>query len=203
MLCFGDWANGTNGTPDNTNLYVNVQQGELNLSRSTIAGSAAVYGITNVSPGATLYLLAAAATSVGGDGQILPSGSVLNMNGTMDLYYNNCTINTLTGTGTVTASATGHDFTAVLTLGASNGSCEFDGTILNGTAQTLFLGKTGTGILTLTNSANIYNGGTAIDGGTLQITNGHALGFGGTFLLNKSCAARRPAAAGWTWTDRR
>ena len=157
---------------DNTNLYVNVQQGTVDLDHFQQAGTAAVYGITNVSVGAKLTDQAASSTGAGGDGEIAPGGSVLSMNGTMDLVYNNMTINTLTGSGLVTASG-GGTYTPVLTLGSNNGTCEFDGVIQNGSVKSVSLVWESTGTLTLTGS-NTYIGDTTISAGVLQLGTGNA-----------------------------
>ncbi|MCE9554484.1 MAG: autotransporter-associated beta strand repeat-containing protein, partial [Planctomycetes bacterium] len=69
-------------------------------------------------------------------------------------------------TGIVTNSATG---TWTLTVGADNSSSTFRGKLTNSSNKPLALKKTGTGALTLYNTANDYQGDTTVNGGTLKL----------------------------------
>ena len=90
--------------------------------------------------------------------------------GTLDLAGFSEGFDALTGSGTVTDSASGT--TSTLTLGTFNGSGTFSGTIQNGSG-TIALKKVGNGTLTLANS-NSFSGGTTISAGVLQVGSGGA-----------------------------
>jgi autotransporter-associated beta strand protein len=64
-----------------------------------------------------------------------------------------------------------------ITLGTSDGSGTFSGTLSDGGTGAVSLIKTGTGIQTFSGE-NTYTGGTTISVGTLQVSNGKALGTG-------------------------
>ncbi|MGD0651249.1 MAG: autotransporter-associated beta strand repeat-containing protein [Verrucomicrobiia bacterium] len=106
-------------------------------------------------------------------------GSVI-LVGTLDMAGKTNSINGLSGTGTVNSSVAG---TPVLTVGIDGSSSIFSGVVQN-TAGTLALVKTGAGTFTLTGS-NTYSGGTTLSGGQLNIGNASALGAAsGTFTIN-------------------
>ena len=73
-----------------------------------------------------------------------------------------------------------------LSVGYNNASTTYAG-VLSGPGS---LTKVGSGMLTLTGS-NVYTGGTTVSGGTLQVVNGNALGFGGPTSRARPCGARR------------
>ena len=87
-------------------------------------------------------------------------------NGLLDLAGFTETINGLSGDGTVDNTAG----TGSLTVGANNVTSTFNGVIQN-TAGTLALTKTGTGTLTL-GGANTYTGATQVSAGTLALGGG-------------------------------
>ena len=155
-----------------------------------LSGNNSYAGDTTVNAGATLRL---------GASNVLPSGTGkgnLVLNGVLDMWGSNLTLNGLSGSGTIT------DYTQLtvpdpltdvtLTVGGNNASSTFSGVIQNGglatanapaTANALVavsLVKTGTGTLTLTGN-NPYTGATTIQQGTLQVGNGGTTGTIGSF----------------------
>jgi fibronectin-binding autotransporter adhesin len=123
------------------------------------------------------------------------SSGILELNGFSDTI-NGLTSNGAVGVGTVQNTSTG---TSVLAIGANNQTGTFNGLITDGGAgKTLGITKTGTGQLTLGDSANAYIGGTIVNGGTLQlsasagatnsdigkITGALTVNTGGTFDMN-------------------
>ena len=123
----------------------------------------------------------------------LPTDTVLtlgeatgNTNGKLDLNSFNQTIAGLTtlGTGTaniVTNSAAGTG-TNTLTVNndttTSNANYTFNGSIQDGATAHTALVKTGDHALILTGNNNTYSGGTTVNGGTLEVNNTGALGYG-------------------------
>ena len=131
----------------------------------TLSGANTYTGTTTVSAG-TLQLGAA---------NVIPDGAGtgnVSVTGTLDLNGFNETINGLSGAGTVdnTAAAT----TPTLTVGNNDATSTFSGVIQN-TAGTLAITKTGAGTLTLS-GANTYDGATQVAAGTLIASNASALG---------------------------
>src|SRR5439155_470670 len=130
----------------------------------TLSGANTYSGNTTVSAG-TLKLGAA---------NVIPDGTGkgnVSVSGTLDLNALSETINGLTGAGTIDTVAGG---TPTLTAGNNNQSSTFSGVIQN-TAGTLALTKTGSGTLTLT-AANTYGGSTTVNAGVLNIQNAAAMG---------------------------
>ena len=89
-----------------------------------------------------------------------------------------------------------------MTLGCTNNSGAFGGTIANGTSDTLALVKTGSGLQILSGT-NTYSGGTTISGGTLSIGADNNIGntSGGLTLANGGAllaTATFPTARGVT-----
>ena len=156
----GVWTTSGNGDNGSTGMVVN--QGTLNLNKTSTSGTHAVGG-----PGLTVNNSATARlTGTGGD-QIYDGASVtVAAGGLFDLDGNSETIANLYGNGVVDNTATGT--TATLTLG--NGSCTFSGILRNsGAGAGLALVKAGTGTLTLSGN-NTYSGGTVISGsGTIAL----------------------------------
>jgi autotransporter-associated beta strand protein len=156
----GTWT--TSGNGDNGSTGIIVNQGTVNLNKSSSSGAHAVGG-----PGLTVNNGGLAKiTGTGGD-QIYDGATVtLASGGTFDLNGNSETFAILSGGGSVvdnTAAGT----SVTLTLG--NGSSTFSGSLQNsGTGATLGLVKSGTGTLTLS-GANSYTGGTTIGNGTVAL----------------------------------
>ncbi|MEI7733309.1 MAG: autotransporter-associated beta strand repeat-containing protein, partial [Verrucomicrobiota bacterium] len=163
------------GTVDNVNLKVHVKEGKLVLNKSAGgSGYRAVYGITGVSPGATIEY----GNTAYGD-QIYDSGNfvVLNMNGLFDFKGASDGFNNMTGTGLVTNSAVGT--TTYMTNGA-NGSGSMttvnigDGIGFGGGTVALVKGGGGNSLVLTGNNA--YHGRTYINSGVLMIDSDTRLG---------------------------
>jgi autotransporter-associated beta strand protein len=162
-------------------------------------------GLTKAGPGtlalagANLYsgdTMVAAGTLQLGAANTIPDGAGkgdLVLTGTFDLNNSSETVNGLTGTGTVDKSAAG---AATLTVGANDASSTFDGIIQN-TGGTLGLTKTGAGTLTLTN-AQTYTGNTSINGGTLVLPTGAAIGTASSGQVQVNGATLRLAGGSLT-----
>jgi autotransporter-associated beta strand protein len=142
----------------------------------TLSGANTYGGATTVSAG-TLKLGAA---------NVIPDGASkgnVSVTGTLDLNTYSETINGLSGGGTVDTVAGG---TPTLTVGNNNQTSSFSG-VIQDTAGTLALTKTGSGVLTLS-GANAYAGATTISGGTLALgasnvlPNGSAVSIGAATL---------------------
>lgn len=156
----GTWT--TSGNGDNGSTGIIVNQGTVNLNKSSNSGTHAVGG-----PGLTVNSGSLAKiTGTGGD-QIYDGATVtLAAGSTLDLNGNNETIGNLTGAGgVVDNSAAGTS--ATLTI--STGSSVFGGSLQNsGAGAYLGLVKSGSGTLTLSGT-NSYTGGTTVASGTLAL----------------------------------
>ena len=128
---------------------VTVQQGTLILS-----GPANAYSGNTIVAAGIIQLGAANA---------IPSGSSVNVGGTLNLAGFTDTIGGLSGGGTVD----GTSGSPTLTVGGNNSGGTFSGVIKN-TAGTLSLVKTGAGAETLSGT-NTYSGNTTISNGTLLV----------------------------------
>jgi fibronectin-binding autotransporter adhesin len=105
-----------------------------------------------------------------GASQVIPNGAAtgnVSVDGTLDLNGNSETVNGLTGTGIIDNALAATS--PVLTASANNQTSTFNGVIQN-TAGTLNLTKTGNGTLTL-GGANTLTGVVSVTGGTLAFTN--------------------------------
>jgi autotransporter-associated beta strand protein len=160
----------TVGNNDQTTTFTGVIQntaGTLALTKSgtgilTLSGANTYSGTTTVSAG-TLTLGAA---------NVIPDGSGkgnVSVAGTLNLATYSETINGLSGAGTVDAAGG----TPTLTVGNNDQSSIFSGVIQN-TAGTLALTKTGTGTLFLS-GANAYSGATTVNAGTLRTSANNVL----------------------------
>ena len=98
-----------------------------------------------------------------GAANAIPSGSSVNVGGTLNLAGFTDTIGGLSGGGTVD----GTSGSPTLTVGGNNSGGTFSGVIKN-TAGTLSLVKTGAGAETLSGT-NTYSGNTTISNGTLLV----------------------------------
>jgi autotransporter-associated beta strand protein len=156
----GVWT--TSGTGDNGSTGISVNQGTVNLNKTSSSGTHAIGGPgLTVNNGATARL-----TGTGGD-QVYDGAPVtVAAGGLFDLNGSTETIANLYGSGVVDNTAAGTS--AALSLG--NGSCTFSGTLQNsGSGAKLALVKSGTGTLTL-GGTNAYTGGTTISGtGTIAL----------------------------------
>jgi autotransporter-associated beta strand protein len=156
---FGTWT--TSGNGDNGSTGITVNQGTVNLNKSSSsAHSVGGPGLT-INNGGTARI-----TGSGGD-QIYDGASVtLASGGTFDLNGNNEAFANLNGSGG-TVDNTAASTTATLILG--NGTSTFGGSLQNsGSGAKLGLFKSGTGTLTLS-GANSYTGGTTISNGTVAL----------------------------------
>ena len=152
----------------------------------TLAGANLYSGDTTVAAG-TLQL---------GASNTIPDGAGkgnLVLTGTFDLNTASETVNGLTGTGTVDKAAAG---AATLTVGANDATSTFDGVVQN-TGGTLSVAKTGAGTLTLTN-AQTYTGNTFVNGGTLVLPNGAAIGTASSGQVQVNGATLRLAGGALT-----
>lgn len=155
---------------------INTYTGPTNINAGTveITSTGKIISDTTVGTGATLRL-------TGGTDAIDNTANVsVNAGGTLDVrdaagVAKAEALGSLNGAGTVTRSTAG---ATTLTLGVSDLSGSFSGTIQNGSG-TLALLKTGTGTQTLAGPSN-YTGGTIIadQGGAIQVLHGNALGTG-------------------------
>lgn len=149
------------------------------VSMNAATGLNTYSGTTTVSGGGILQGGATNSFSTNSDFVINGTG-VLRLNGISN------TIRSLSGSGTVQNN---HASTAAtLTVGGSNASTTFSGSMVNGGAGTLGLTKVGTGLLTL-GGASIYTGTTTIQGGGLRITgsvNNSPTGAGGTTSIGNT-----------------
>lgn len=163
------------GTADNSSMFLSVSTGEVDLAKS-VASVRAVAGINSVASGALVKL-----TGTGGD-QIFDGSAVANMGvnglaGTLDLNGNSETTSHFAGaaTGLVTNSASSTNVT--WTVGNTNATGDtFAGVIQNGKG-TVAVTKIGNGTQTLS-GANTYSGTTAVNAGTLLVTNTSGSGTG-------------------------
>ncbi|HWV62704.1 MAG TPA: autotransporter domain-containing protein [Oxalicibacterium sp.] len=144
---------GTSNTSTTFSGTINGSGGLTKQGSGTLAlsGANTYIGNTNVSNGT---LQAGVANAFGTDSATsVASGATLDLNGF------NQTLGSLAGSGDVTLGS------AILTVGTSNASTTFSGTI-NGSGG---LTKQGSGTLSVT-SANTYTGDTTVSVGTLQFS---------------------------------
>ncbi|MEI7728682.1 MAG: autotransporter-associated beta strand repeat-containing protein [Verrucomicrobiota bacterium] len=125
-----------------------------------------------------------------GKANVIPDGAgkgnvQVGANGTLDLGGYSDTINGLNGSGTIDNSGVA-GVTNTLSVGSNNTAVAFSGT-LKETTGALALQKVGTNTLTLTGNGT-YSGGTLLAGGTLQLGQDGALGFGALAVANASLA---------------
>ncbi|MGD0342426.1 MAG: autotransporter-associated beta strand repeat-containing protein, partial [Bacteroidales bacterium] len=89
--------------------------------------------------------------------------------GTLNMAGKDLSVGSITGSGNITNNIAG---TSTLTIGTSNTPSTYPGLISNGSTpgtMIVALTKTGTDVLTLTNSANSYTGATTITAGELRL----------------------------------
>ncbi|MGA2254373.1 MAG: autotransporter-associated beta strand repeat-containing protein, partial [Thermoguttaceae bacterium] len=176
LLANATWTNNTSGLGIDTtngdftygsNITWAVGLSKLGANTLTLTGSNTYSGVTTVS-GGTLQLASATALPSGAN-----TGNLNINNGTLDLYGNSASANALNGAGTIDTTIAA---APILTIGNKNASGSFPG-ILQNTAGTLGLVKTGTGAQIL-GGASTYSGGTSINLGALITTSNSALGSG-------------------------
>lgn len=163
--------------------------GGLTVTLSNTGTANSYAGDTTIDGNGNAVLALGAANQIAngaGKGNLVMSNARFDMRGFSE------TINGLSGTGTVD----GVSGTPTLTVGDNNATSTFSG-VLQNTAGTLGLAKTGTGTLTLAGaSANTYAGATTITNGTLVLNktagvnaisgSSVAVGTGATLLISAS-----------------
>ena len=156
-------AYGNGGLVDLTTNAI-TGTGNLNIASSASSGGVVRFSVANtydgdttINSGAILRLNTANAMPFGSS-----KGNV-SITGTLDLNGNSAQINGLSGNGIVD----GTSGTTTLTVGNNDATNSFGGIIQN-TAGTLALTKTGTGTLTLTNT-NTHTGATTVAAGKLSV----------------------------------
>jgi len=170
---------GTRSTLD-TNGFNATLSGPISGSGGLVKtglGTAILSGANTYSGGTTINggtIQAGSASALGS-----ASGSLSVNNGTFDLNGFNTVVNALNGatTGTITSTSG----VSTLSVGNANGSGTFAG-VLAANSGLYNLVKNGTGTEVLT-GANTYNGGTAIQAGTLTAGSASALGTGSLILI--------------------
>lgn len=167
------------GSTDNAYTFATVQNGTLVLAKPNVANVRALSGgygtFSNVINNGTLCLGAQA-------DQIATSNMVfLNTNGIFDLAGFNEGFDILNGFGMVTNGLTGS--LSTLTLGESNGSNYFAGTLIGNTfgGGDLKLVKMGTGTLTLAGT-NSLKGGIVVSNGAVAFASEASLGGDGNAI---------------------
>jgi autotransporter-associated beta strand protein len=178
VFILGKTGSGTttlSGSTDNNKLLAAVTSGTLVLDKagsgagSLAAGVRAVYGITDIAPGATLKLAGTGSEQIYGFGPVSSgvagTGTVVMSGGTLDFNGRNEGWDGLSGSGIITNSGA---VASQMTLGEDGGSGSFAGTISNGTSA-MSVRKTGFGTQTLSGT-NTYTGATALTRGTLLVT---------------------------------
>ena len=149
-------------------------------NNTTFAGTMVVNGI-------------ASATAFGGSGigvggcTICLANTDITLNGTIELlnqgigWANTASgafgMGALSGNGVMVGNFTGGGGVTTVTLGNTNNSGTFSGTIANGTGNTVNVVKTGTGTQTFT-GANTFSGYALVQGGILSVSAVNQLGTG-------------------------
>ena len=186
LLGSGMLTLGGNGT--STAFYGNISGTggiiKVGVGTFTIAGANTYGGTTSITSG----ILRGGAVNVlpngPGKGNVsIASGAKLDLGGFDQI------INGLSGNGTVDNSATANP---VLTVGANEANSTFNGVIQN-TAGSIGLIKTGSGILTLSGN-NTYKGTTVVSDGEL-IMDGAVVSIGSASILGGSMQVNSPSAA--------
>ncbi|MEA2734369.1 MAG: hypothetical protein QOE14_820, partial [Humisphaera sp.] len=166
---------------------------ELHLSLGAGADTLTAGGNASVSTGVVLLNIAGGGSVSMAAASTLPDFTDVVVNGaTFNLNAQNQTIDSLTGSGTVTNSGA---TAATLTVGQAGASSSFAGSLTNGTGG-LALTKVGAGTLTLS-GANSYTGLSTIAGGTIAsgnaasfaALNGQVRFMGGTFRVTANTTA--------------
>jgi autotransporter-associated beta strand protein len=179
MLIFGCTVSGPVNLMDNTRIggtinggtitgpitgigYQLEVLGNVNSYILSVSNSANAWGNTLVTSGAIRALAA---------GSISTNSMTIDLNGELDVFGNNVSINSLndgpSGTGVVYNKST--SAAGTLTLGADGTSTAFDGVFADGASKPLNLTKVGLGTLTLT-AVSTNTGSLAVNGGTLALS---------------------------------
>jgi autotransporter-associated beta strand protein len=150
--------------PNGTMVFSAPIAGSGNFALSTsFSNGVAILSASNTYIGTTT--IGSGTLRLGASG-VIPDGAgsgTVTVTGTLDLNSFSETINGLSGAGIVDTIAGG---TPTLTVGSGNATSTFTGIIQN-TAGTLALVKTGTGLLVL-QATNTFAGGATIKNGTLE-----------------------------------
>jgi len=126
-------------------------------------------------------------TTVAGNPFAFSTGGLFINGGNLLLNGNSFTFANLTGT-TGSIQNGGSSGPSTITVGTDGSSTSYGGTLVDGTASSLGLTKTGNGVLTLTGT-NTYTGVTTFSGGVLSVA---TIGNGG-FSSNLGAATNDPA----------
>lgn len=153
------------GAQDNASTVLAVTGGTVLLDKSA-AGVRAAAGISNIGTGATVKLIGTGGDQIYGGAATGNNGRVNMSGGTLDLGGLNEGVDRIEGTGTITNSTAAT--TSVLTVGETNGSALFSGSINDG-AGAVKLVKSGTGTLGLSGSSNL-SGSVEVNAGTLALS---------------------------------
>jgi autotransporter-associated beta strand protein len=174
------WGDGTltlGGPGDNISMSLDAKQGTVNLNKMSVSGTHAVFGINSVDSGAKVKYTGTGDYQVYGGGPITLTGGAIDFNGHNQASTGTVTVSTADSTLANTASGTTSTFSPAqikmnqnMTVNAVGdltiaGQISYTGS--NNSSRTLT--KTGTGLLTLTNSSSRsnYRGGTVINEGNL------------------------------------
>ncbi len=152
------------GSTDNSSLFLDASEGEIQLGKYLSTGVRAVAGIRRIANDATVTLTGAGNDQIFGGSAANQGVNGIEAGGTLNLNGNSESVSYLSGTGGTVDGGLG---SPVLTVGESNVSSWFAGEIVNFSGS-LSLEKVGTGIFTLTGTCR-YSGTTHVKRGTLLV----------------------------------
>jgi autotransporter-associated beta strand protein len=198
-----------NASDPTKTLALNLDRGVSSLGAGevqvTLSGANTYTGGTTLSSG--IILLSGSGTLGSTSGALTLNSGTFNINniqtGTLDLNGTNQTVGNLTGIATGTGGVIRNNKTATnvtFTIGnGDNGGGHYAGTIVDHTAGTIALTKTGAGTIILS-GANTYTGATNITGGKLlvngSLTTAGALAVAGGATLGGSGSVGAIGGAG-------
>lgn len=191
------WGDGTlviGGTTPNTDLFMHVRGGVVELNKSGTATDYAIRTLIGVEPDCTVRLTGSNGNQIGESATL--SGGTLDLNGfseTIGMLSNTVASSTITNGGTAAAT---------LTVGDGDANSRFSGLLTDG-AGTLALTKTGAGTLTLSSVSIAYSGGTQVEGGTLRISKPQPLTEGLVYWLDATDTSTLSLSNGFvvSWAD--